>query len=66
MLAGPMTVIVVLAVLIGAIVGAVFILRSMRHSELGDETAVCPQCRSPNMARAKFCSQCGVSLEKAS
>lgn len=28
-----------------------------------ESTATCPQCRAPNAAGAKFCSECGASLQ---
>ena len=60
---GLMTVLILLAIVVSFLAGLVLILRSIRNRSRADEGVVCPRCRTANAECAKFCSQCGASLQ---
>lgn len=60
---GPMTIIILIAVIAFSLAGLAMILRSIHRRSQTGRTVVCQRCRTVNAGHANFCSQCGASLQ---
>ncbi len=59
---GGMTFIIVFVVIAMTILGLIVLVQGGRDSS-SDGEIVCPTCRTANRAYARFCAQCGASLD---
>ncbi|MFQ5461790.1 MAG: zinc-ribbon domain-containing protein [Phycisphaerae bacterium] len=64
---GGMTFIIVFVVIALTVLGLIVLVQGGRDASAGgvsaDEKIICPTCRTANRAYARFCAQCGTSLE---
>ena len=59
---GPMTIIIMIAIVAGVWFGGAAIVRAMREQARDGRGGPCPKCGTANAPHARFCSQCGESL----
>ncbi len=63
MIYGPMTVIVAVVLVACFVIGLAITIRSFGIRKSGRGSGTCPRCRNANPAHARFCANCGKTLE---